>query len=142
MSDDDLEAAVAMPAAHQTPGDQRAVVGPDCTGVVAERIERRIVGRHRPDAPARPQGRLEHPLADLLDTGVRNDAAPQQVAHVRAAGIHRAFVAVEPKRAEGKKCARSWKISPLVGTDREYPDVTPRDAQALREFHAARRAAE
>ncbi len=51
-------------------------------------------------------------------------------------------VAVEPKRADGKKCARSWKISPLVGTDREYPDVTPRDAQALREFHAARRAAE
>jgi isoleucyl-tRNA synthetase len=51
-------------------------------------------------------------------------------------------VAVEPKRAEGKKCARSWKISPLVGTDKEYPDVTPRDAQALREFHAARRAAE
>jgi isoleucyl-tRNA synthetase len=51
-------------------------------------------------------------------------------------------VAVEPRRAAGKKCARSWKISPLVGTDREYPDVTPRDAQALREFHAARRAAE
>jgi isoleucyl-tRNA synthetase len=53
-----------------------------------------------------------------------------------------AGVAVEPKRAEGEKCARSWKISPLVGTDKEYPDVTPRDAQALREFHAARRAAE
>ena len=51
-------------------------------------------------------------------------------------------VAVEPKRADGKKCARSWKISALVGSDREYPDVTPRDAQALREFHAARRAAE
>jgi isoleucyl-tRNA synthetase len=51
-------------------------------------------------------------------------------------------VAVEPKRAEGRKCARSWKISSLVGSDREYPDVTPRDAQALREFHAARRAAE
>ncbi|MCC6948095.1 MAG: isoleucine--tRNA ligase [Bradyrhizobiaceae bacterium] len=53
-----------------------------------------------------------------------------------------AGVAVEPKRAEGKKCARSWKISPLVGSDKEYPDVTPRDAQALREFYAARRAAE
>ncbi len=53
-----------------------------------------------------------------------------------------AGVAVEPGRAEGKKCARSWKISPLVGEDREYPDVTPRDAKALREFHAARRAAE
>jgi len=53
-----------------------------------------------------------------------------------------AGVSVEPKRAEGEKCARSWKISPLVGTDKEYPDVTPRDAQALREFYAARRAAE
>lgn len=51
-------------------------------------------------------------------------------------------IAVEPKRAEGKKCARSWKISPLIGSDKEYPDVTPRDAQALREFYAARRAAE
>jgi len=51
-------------------------------------------------------------------------------------------VAVEPKRAEGTKCARSWKISLLVGSDREYPDVTPRDAQALREFYTARRAAE
>jgi isoleucyl-tRNA synthetase len=51
-------------------------------------------------------------------------------------------VAVAPARAEGKKCARSWKISPLVGSDKEYPDVTPRDADALREFHAARKAAE
>jgi isoleucyl-tRNA synthetase len=51
-------------------------------------------------------------------------------------------VAVEPVRAEGRKCARSWKISPLVGSDKEFPDVTPRDADALREFYAARRAAE
>jgi isoleucyl-tRNA synthetase len=51
-------------------------------------------------------------------------------------------VAVEPKRAAGRKCARSWKVSPLVGTDKEFPDVTPRDADALREFYAARRAAE
>ena len=51
-------------------------------------------------------------------------------------------VAVVPARAEGTKCARSWKISPLVGTDKEYPDVTPRDAAALREYHAARKAAE
>jgi isoleucyl-tRNA synthetase len=43
-------------------------------------------------------------------------------------------VAVVPQRAEGRKCARSWKISPLVGTDPDYPDVTPRDAQALREL--------
>jgi isoleucyl-tRNA synthetase len=46
-------------------------------------------------------------------------------------------VAVAPQRAMGRKCARSWKISPLVGSDPEYPDVTPRDAQALRELKAA-----
>jgi isoleucyl-tRNA synthetase len=45
-------------------------------------------------------------------------------------------VAVLPKLAEGRKCARSWKISRLVGTDPEYPDVTPRDARALRELRA------
>ncbi len=51
-------------------------------------------------------------------------------------------VAVEPRRAEGRKCARSWKISPSVGLDPQFPDVTPRDAQALREWDAMRRAAE
>jgi isoleucyl-tRNA synthetase len=51
-------------------------------------------------------------------------------------------VSVEPQRAEGRKCARSWKISALVGSDAEFPDVTPRDAAALREYYTARRAAE
>ncbi len=51
-------------------------------------------------------------------------------------------VAVEVRRAEGRKCARSWKILPSVGGDPDYPDVTPRDAQALREWEAERRAAE
>jgi isoleucyl-tRNA synthetase len=51
-------------------------------------------------------------------------------------------VAVEPRRAEGRKCARSWKISPSVGLDPQFPDVTPRDAQALREWDAMRTAAE
>ena len=50
-------------------------------------------------------------------------------------------VAVVPGLAEGRKCARSWKITPDVGTDPEYPDVTPRDAEALREWDAARQAA-
>ena len=46
-------------------------------------------------------------------------------------------VAVDPQRAEGTKCARSWKISPEVGSDSEFPDITPRDAQAMREWLAA-----
>ena len=51
-------------------------------------------------------------------------------------------VAVEVRLAEGRKCARSWKILPSVGSDPAYPDVTPRDAAALREWDAVRRAAE
>ena len=45
-------------------------------------------------------------------------------------------VAVVFARAQGTKCARSWKISPDVGSDPDYPDVTPRDAKALRELKA------
>jgi isoleucyl-tRNA synthetase len=46
-------------------------------------------------------------------------------------------VAVVPGLASGQRCARSWKILPEVGSDAEYPDVSPRDAQALRERAAA-----
>src|SRR5262249_33507608 len=52
-----------------------------------------------------------------------------------------ADVAVVTERAQGKKCARSWKISSTVGSDPQFPDVTPRDAKALREWEAARKAA-
>jgi len=45
-------------------------------------------------------------------------------------------VAVVVEKAAGTKCARSWKILPTVGEDPEYPDVSPRDARALREWKA------
>jgi isoleucyl-tRNA synthetase len=51
-------------------------------------------------------------------------------------------VAVVPRPAEGRKCARSWKILTSVGSDPQYPDVSPRDAQALREWDATAKAAE
>src|SRR6266481_4488079 len=51
-------------------------------------------------------------------------------------------VAVVVQLAQGEKCARSWKILPSVGFDPAYPDVSPRDAQALREWEAMRKAAE
>ncbi len=51
-------------------------------------------------------------------------------------------VSVVPARASGRKCARSWKLSDDVGLDADYPDVTPRDAAALRELAVARAAAE
>jgi isoleucyl-tRNA synthetase len=51
-------------------------------------------------------------------------------------------VAVVPRLAQGRKCARSWKVTLDVGTDPEYPDVTPRDAAALREWDQLKAAAE
>ncbi|HZR87003.1 MAG TPA: isoleucine--tRNA ligase [Bradyrhizobium sp.] len=47
-----------------------------------------------------------------------------------------AGVAVVVEKAVGTKCARSWKILPTVGEDPDYPDVSPRDAKALREWKA------
>jgi isoleucyl-tRNA synthetase len=51
-------------------------------------------------------------------------------------------VAVIPNLAEGTKCARSWKILTSIGADPEYPEVSPRDAKALREWETMRKAAE
>jgi isoleucyl-tRNA synthetase len=51
-------------------------------------------------------------------------------------------VSVEVRLASGTTCARSWQIAPAVGSDPAYPDVTPRDAQALREWETMRKAAE
>ena len=45
-------------------------------------------------------------------------------------------VAVKVEKAKGRKCARSWIISEKVGSDPEFPDITPRDAEAVREWMA------
>ena len=61
-----------------------------------------------------------------LETGLAPEGA-FQLAEISGVGVI-------PARAQGKKCARSWKISEDVGTDPAFPDVSPRDAQALREL--------
>jgi len=45
-------------------------------------------------------------------------------------------VAVEPLRAEGKKCTRSRRILPEVGSDPRYPDLSLRDADAVAAWDA------
>jgi isoleucyl-tRNA synthetase len=74
-------------------------------------------------------------LAEICITSnfeVREGEAPADA--FRLDGV--ADVAVVVEKAVGTKCARSWKILPTVGEDAEYPDVSPRDAQALREWKA------
>ncbi|MBL4892812.1 MAG: isoleucine--tRNA ligase [Rhizobiaceae bacterium] len=43
-------------------------------------------------------------------------------------------VGVVSAMAEGTKCARSWRVLPEVGSDPEYPDISLRDADAMREI--------
>ena len=47
-----------------------------------------------------------------------------------------AGVGVVPKLAEGTKCARSWRITKDVGADPAFPELSARDAAAVREFDA------
>ncbi|MGI9382261.1 MAG: isoleucine--tRNA ligase [Methyloligellaceae bacterium] len=53
-----------------------------------------------------------------------------------------AGVAVVPGRAQGQKCARCWKTLPDVGSDQDFPDLSARDAEAVRQFEARRIAAQ
>jgi isoleucyl-tRNA synthetase len=88
-------------------------------------------------------------FAAVIDVDLAEVCITSGAALVEGEGPAEAFrlpdvagVAVVPELAQGKKCARSWKISPAVGQDPQFPDVTPRDAQALREWEATRTAAE
>ncbi|MBX4998018.1 isoleucine--tRNA ligase [Rhizobium lentis] len=64
------------------------------------------------------------------DITIKADAGPAEA--FRLADVP--DVAVVPKLAEGVKCARSWRITTDVGSDPDYPDVSARDAAALREL--------
>ena len=45
-------------------------------------------------------------------------------------------VAVVVERAKGMKCARSWRYFDALTASPDFPDVSPRDAEALRELKA------
>ena len=52
-----------------------------------------------------------------------------------------AGVAVVFAKAEGQKCQRCWKILPDIGSDPDYPDLSARDADAVRWYMKNRKAA-
>jgi isoleucyl-tRNA synthetase len=45
-------------------------------------------------------------------------------------------VGVVPRKATGKRCARSWRYTDDVGSDPDFPDLSARDAAAVRELDA------
>ncbi|VAW80882.1 Isoleucyl-tRNA synthetase, partial [hydrothermal vent metagenome] len=46
-------------------------------------------------------------------------------------------VVVDPRPATGVKCARSWKFFDPATADAAYPDISPRDAIAVRQWDAS-----
>jgi isoleucyl-tRNA synthetase len=50
-------------------------------------------------------------------------------------------VAVLPRKASGTRCARSWRFTDDVGSDPDFPELSARDAAAVREFDARAAAA-
>ncbi|WMS44851.1 isoleucine--tRNA ligase [Acuticoccus sp. MNP-M23] len=114
---------------------RRVVLG----AIEVERREKRI----RSSLEAHPFVTISDPA--LLDAARRTEFA--DVTITSAISLHEgeapegAFtlqdvpgVAVEIRKADGERCARSWKVSPEVGSDARYPDLSPRDAAAMAEI--------
>ena len=70
-------------------------------------------------------------LEDLLGVGYA------RVQHATGLGEGvTAQIEVADTREEYKRCARSWKRRPDVGSDPEYPELSARDAAVMRELRA------
>ena len=94
----DLPGIVPATRPRETPGAERRVVGPHGAVVVAQRVVRRVVGRHRADAPAGPERLAHERVRGRLDALGRHDPAPEQVADVRGERVDRLLVPVERER--------------------------------------------
>ncbi len=108
-------------------------------------IERKA-GRIGASLDAAPEIYIADPdlLAELSGLDLAEIAITSQASLKPGRGPAGAFrlsdvpaVAVAPRLAQGRRCARSWKILPEVGADPAYPDVSRRDAAALAERAAA-----
>src|SRR5919197_5775004 len=73
---------------------------PDRAVVVRERVVAGVAGRHRPHTPAGPEPVTHQCVDDLLDSPLRDDPAPQQMADVRAERVDLPLVAVQRERVE------------------------------------------
>lgn len=112
------------------------------TGAIeVERREKRI----RSSLEAAPVVYLEDDslLAAFEGESAEDIFITSQAELVRGPGPEGAFrladeddVSVIPGQASGIKCARSWKYFDPATADPDFPDITPRDAAAVREVRA------
>src|SRR4029078_12479 len=93
---------------------------------------------------AAPQVFIDDELLTVLeDVDLAEVCITSGIEIVAAEGAANAFrladvpgVAVVPRKAAGKRCARSWRIANDVGSDADFPDLSARDAAAVRELDA------
>ncbi len=82
-----------------------------------------------PDLAAALDGQDMAEISITSDIDIRHERGPEDAFSLEEVrGVSVVFA-----RAVGTRCARSWKISGDVGSDPEYPDLSPRDALAMRE---------
>jgi isoleucyl-tRNA synthetase len=111
------------------------------TGALEKERANKVIGS---SLEASPEVWLQLPAAEIealrsvdfaeicITSGITLHAAPGPADAFRLDDVGQ--VQVMPKKAFGAKCARSWKISPDIGSDQEFPDITARDAEAVREW--------
>jgi isoleucyl-tRNA synthetase len=121
----------------------RAVV----TGALEKAREAKTIGSSLEASPrvyvSDPALKATLDSVDFADVCITSDIAVEVAADAPALAYlleGTPGVAVVVERAKGAKCARSWRYFDPKTADPDYPDVTPRDAAALRELAAARRA--
>src|SRR5262249_50992815 len=81
--------------APQAPRDERVVEGPDGADVIADRVVAPFTFGERSHAPAREEAWAEEMVCDRLRLRLVDDAAPEQVADVRAEHVDLLSLAVE-----------------------------------------------
>src|SRR5690606_28614217 len=86
--------------------------------------------------------------AALRDVDMAEICITSQLDVIEGAAPAEAFALSEIKgagvvfrKADGRKCQRCWKILPDVGSDADYPDLSARDADAVRWYLEHRKAA-
>ena len=70
-----------------------------------------------------------------ITSGVRVEAGAGPADAFRLPNVEGVAVVVE--KAAGVKCARSWKYFDPKTADPQFPDITARDAEAVRAWDAA-----
>jgi isoleucyl-tRNA synthetase len=74
-----------------------------------------------------------------ITSGIAIEAGEGPAEAFRLPGVEGVAVVIE--KAPGVKCARSWKYFDPATADSRFPDITPRDAEAVAAWDAAKGAA-